>query len=180
MVICHWKKQVTDCETPWHVFRVCFVLHRLYVCKPSYEFACSCRVQFQCFQCAVWMHTVCAYVCFCVHETLLKTSQCSVAAAPLWKWIVGILYLSMPPFGPWNARAYFPIMALSCSQLPWEPRCSPRSALLTPSFTEVWRGRWGGKEGNECAMQCHDEWTLMRDSYYAELIILSLHWGDCQ
>ena len=115
----------------------------------------------------------CVFVCFCVHETLLKALQRSMAASLLWKWIVGILYLSLPPFGPWNARAYFRIMALSRYQFPWELRCSPHSALPTPSFTEVWRGRWGGK----CGIQCYDEWMLMRDSYYAELIILSLHWG---
>lgn len=43
-------------------------------------------------------------------------------------------------------------MALSCSMLPWEPCCLPHSALRTPPhppscFTEVRRGRRGGKKG---------------------------------
>lgn len=117
----------------------------------------------------------------CAQDTQCKMPWSSVAASLLWKWIVGILYLSMPPFGPWNARAYFPIMALSCSQLPREPRCSLHSAFVTPFFTCVCvNGEMRRNEGSECALQCYDEWTLMRDSYYAELIILSLHWGDCQ
>lgn len=118
--------------------------------------------------------SVCVHVCFCVHETLLKTSQRSVASSLLWKWIVGILYLSMPPFGPWNARAYFPIMALSCSQLPWEPRCSPRSALLTPSLAEVWRGRWRGKKGASVLYS-----AMMSERWWGTVIMHSLLFSLC-
>lgn len=111
------------------------------------------------------------------------------AAAEQWKRNVGMLYLSMPPFGPRNARAYFPIMALSCKQLPWEAGCSPRSAVRaqpTVLYVSVWlRVRvcvcmhFGG--GRECVQtQCCDERALMRDSYYVGLIILAVHEGDCQ
>lgn len=160
-------------------FRSVFVLLSLCVRARTFIWICM-FVQAAISVVSIYCLSLCRSVCFCVRETLLKTSQHSVAASLLWKWIVGILYLSMPPFGPWNARAYFPIMALSCSQLPWEPRSSPRSALLTPLLCRSVKGEMRRKKGRECAIQCYDEWTLMRDSYYAQLIILSLHWGDCQ
>lgn len=122
----------------------------------------------------LWGH---AWVCVHEHETG-KMLQSSVAASLLWKWIVGILYLSMPPFGPWNARAYFPIMALSCSQLPREPRCSLHSALLTPFFTCVcvcvWRGRWGGKKGASVLYS-----VMMSERWWGTVIMQSLLFSLC-
>lgn len=103
------------------------------------------------------------------------------ATAEQWKRIVGMLYLSMPPFGPRNARAYFPIMALSCKQLPWEAGCSPRSAVRaqpTVLYVSVWlRARvcvcmhFGG--GRECVLYTvlwwasADEGQLLCRAYYS-------------
>lgn len=172
----YWIKAATDCKTPG---QFSFVLLRfICMCEHSYEIACLYRISVVTI-CFVWVRSdLCVFMCFCVHETLLKTSKCNVAATLLWKWIVGILYLSVPPFGPWNAQAYFSIMALSCSQLPWETRCRLTRLYYPPPppflHTHV-RGEMKREEGREPAIQCYDEWTLMRDSYYAGLIILSLH-----
>lgn len=118
----------------------------------------------------VWVcvFTVCVFLCV---WDIVKDAPWT--ATLLWKRIVGILYLSMPPFGPWNARAYFPIMALSCSRLPWETRCSPRSAVLAPPcFIEVWRGRWRGKKGESVCCTVlwwvnADEGQLLCRAYYS-------------
>lgn len=103
------------------------------------------------------------------------------ATAEQWKRIVGMLYLSMPPFGPRNARAYFPIMALSCKQLPWEAGCSPRSAVRaqpTVLYVSVWLCarvcvcmHFGG--GRECVLYTAlwwasaDEGQLLCRAYYS-------------
>lgn len=173
--ICHWIKVATSCKTPGHVFQVCFCPAQL-VCAQKFIWICM-FVQATISVVSIYCLSLCRSVClcvFCVHETLLKTSQRSLAESLLWKWIVGILYLSMPPFGPWNAQAYFPIMALSCSQLPWEPRRSPRSALLTPSFAEVWRGRWGGKKGASVLYS-----AMMSERWWGTVIMHSLLFSLC-
>lgn len=170
----YWIKAATDCKTPG---QFSFVLLRfICVCEHSCEIACLYRISAFTI-CFVWVHSdLCVFMCFCVHETLLKTSKCNVAATLLWKWIVGILYLSVPPFGPWNAWAYFPIMALSCSQLPRETCCPPRSAVLSPPpplFTHMWGGRWRGKKGESLL------YSAMSEHWWGTVIMQGLLFSLC-